>query len=62
MNKKKKKRKDHDLCLKIQWSKICTDDAGNPICPDCKKPAEMVLGLFGNPCFAHKPEKKKARR
>jgi len=40
-------------CLKIQWSQLTVDDKGNPVCPSCKEPAEMVIGMIG-PCWAHK--------
>lgn len=41
-------------CLVIQWAKTHVDRDGNPVCPDCGAPAEMVLGAVGNPCWAHK--------
>ena len=41
-------------CLLIQWEEVSVDAKGKPICPRCNAPAEMVLGVFGNPCFAHK--------
>ena len=45
-------------CKQIQWSKTWVDVVGNLICPECKQPAELVLGFFCNPCYAHKIEKK----
>lgn len=39
-------------CLKIQWMKTHTID-GKPVCPDCHEPAEMVIGIIGEPVWAH---------
>ena len=47
-----------DCCLLIQWEEPCLDKKGKPVCPRCKGPAEMVLGVFANPCFAHKSRRK----
>ncbi|KKN47708.1 hypothetical protein LCGC14_0660310 [marine sediment metagenome] len=44
-------------CLKIQWAKLHTVN-GKPVCPDCGEPAEMIIGLFANACWAHIPKKK----
>ncbi len=44
-------------CCKIQWSKLHTVN-GKSVCPDCGEDAEMILGFFGNPCWAHKFEEK----
>lgn len=52
-----------ETCRLIQWEQTAVDDKGNLVCPRCKEPAEMVLGVFGNPCYAHKeaPSKRTAR-
>jgi hypothetical protein len=44
------------MCKLIQWErkKPPVDVNGNPVCPECGEPAEMVLGLFAQPCWAHK--------
>lgn len=52
------KKAKRNVCLKIQWSDLAVSDDGKPICPDCKRPAELVLGFYGNPCWAH--ERKQA--
>lgn len=45
-----------DKCLMIQWERpqIPTDDKGNPVCPKCGGPAELILGVYSQPCWAHK--------
>lgn len=51
---------DPKECLKIQWSETYTIN-GVPCCPSCNAEAEMVIGLFGNPCWAHKIKTSKKR-
>lgn len=41
-------------CLLIQWEAVCTLD-GKLVCPKCHEPAEEILGVFGQPCYAHVP-------
>lgn len=55
MAKQKRKSKLPPGCLLIQWSIKGKD--GNmrpPICPRCFKPAEVILGFVGIPCYGHK--------
>jgi hypothetical protein len=54
--KKKRKKSKKKSCMLIQWTRPITptDSEGKPVCPDCGEPAEMILGVFGNPCWAHK--------
>lgn len=40
----------------IQWEKVTINGNGELICPECKKLAEQVIGVFGNPCYAHIPK------
>ena len=42
-------------CTLIQWSehKTTLDRDGKPVCPECRAPAEMVIGIKGEPCWAH---------
>jgi hypothetical protein len=40
-------------CKLIQWKKLCTLN-GEAVCPECHEPAEMILGIFGEPVWAHK--------
>jgi len=44
------------ICYLIQWErkKPPTDEDGRLICPECGEPAELILGVFGQPCYAHK--------
>jgi hypothetical protein len=72
MNKKKKVKDGKwpnfpmtpDRCLLIQWErpKPPVDNEGNPVCPWCGSLAEMILGVFGQPCWAHDPEARKRAR
>lgn len=39
-------------CKLIQWKKLCTLD-GKAVCPSCHEPAEQVIGIFGEPVYAH---------
>jgi len=48
---------DDRKCMLIQWAKVHLRD-GEPACPQCGKPAEMILGVFANPCYAHIPKEK----
>ena len=50
---KKRRRNPPDKCLMIQWGETYTVN-GVPCCPECDAPAEMVIGVLGNPCWAHK--------
>ncbi len=43
------------MCNMIQWETLETKN-GEPVCPECGKSAELILGLFGNPCWGHKHE------
>lgn len=45
-------------CTLIQWEKTYVDKNSNPVCPQCDAPAEMVLGIVDNPCWAHKVVKR----
>lgn len=45
-----------EICKLIQWEKVHTIN-GESVCPECHEPAEMILGIFGQPCYAHKMEK-----
>lgn len=49
-------------CTMIQWQRTepPTGPTGKPICPQCGAPAEQVLGLFGQPCWAHKRTRRTA--
>lgn len=40
-------------CLMIQWEGDYFR-GGIAVCPKCNQPAEKILGVFGNPCWAHK--------
>ena len=44
------------ICSLIQWERkqVPADDNGEPVCPECGEPAEMILGIFGQPCWGHK--------
>jgi len=53
MVKRIDKNKPVESCRLIQWEESCLAK-GKPVCPKCGKPAEMIIGVFGNPCFAHK--------
>ena len=44
-------------CLMIQWSQLHTDINGDPVCPECGAPAENVIGIVGEPCWAHIPKR-----
>ena len=41
-------------CTLIQWTKLHIVN-GKSCCPKCGKPAGLILGIFANPCWAHKP-------
>ena len=43
-------------CKLIQWEKLYTIN-GISCCPECHEEAELILGVFGNPCWAHKPRR-----
>lgn len=49
----KKKGLPPDTCLLIQWGKLHTVN-GEPVCPRCGKPAEMVICFNSRPGWAHK--------
>ncbi len=40
-------------CLKIQWKTLHIEN-GKPACPSCGEEAELILGVFANPCWGHK--------
>jgi hypothetical protein len=40
-------------CRLIQWEQTVVKK-GVVVCPECGKPAEHILGFFGNPCWGHK--------
>lgn len=44
-------------CRMVQWEKFHTVN-WEPCCPECGEPAEMILGVFPNPCWAHKIKEK----
>jgi hypothetical protein len=41
------------FCKMIQWSDLYVRD-DLPRCPKCEEEAEMIIGLMGEPCWAHK--------
>ena len=41
----------------IQWEKLYTIN-GVSCCPECGEEAEMILGIFGQPCWGHKENEK----
>ncbi len=41
------------ICMQIQWSKLYVRDDLS-CCPECGEEAEMIIGLMGEPCWAHK--------
>lgn len=45
-------------CTLIQWQRVkpVTDSHGELICPRCGAPAEVVIGVTGDPCYAHIPK------
>ena len=45
---------DPAKCTSIQWERLHLRN-NVPSCPRCGREAEMILGFFGNPCWAHKP-------
>lgn len=48
-----------NTCNLIQWSKLETRN-GKPVCPECGEPAENILGMLGEQCWAHAPKTKGA--
>lgn len=52
-NEMKNKANRYKGCKKIQWTPVCLDQEDNIVCPECGGPAEMILGVFANPCYAH---------
>ncbi len=47
-------------CKKIQWSKLHTIN-GKACCPECAEPAKMIIGMIGEPCWAHEIKKSEER-
>lgn len=43
-------------CSMIQWEEVMVNENNHLICPECKGLAEQIIGIFGNPCYAHIPK------
>lgn len=51
----RKGESDAVSCLLIQWEREQppVDADGNLVCPECGQSAELILGVFGQPCYTH---------
>jgi hypothetical protein len=54
LKEKESNKFNYKTCALIQWSKCRIDTDGTLICPQCNRPAELILGFFGQPCYGHK--------
>ena len=48
-------------CMMIQWDRVHLR-SGELACPECGEPAELCLGFFGNPCYAHISKRRREKK